>query len=272
MGAGVLPDKEEAIRWFHKAARQGHAKAMFNLGAAYYNGDGVQPDDAESYAWFLLSKEAGNSAADDALHRADSEAPKARVAAFKRIAKMYETGEDLPTNAVESLNWFRKGAEAGDVDASVSVASILLASGRQTTPEEFTEARKRCEAAAKFYSPGAYCMAVIYQKGLGLEKNPEEAVKWFHRAAELRNARATLELGEAYWKGAGVKVDLVDAYMWTWISFNLKVPGADQNEFALRNEMKPGDIDRAKKKAADWERQHRVVGLKTGSNPPPPAN
>jgi len=49
MGEGVEKDKEEAVRWYRKAAKHGSAAAMFNLGAAYYNGDGVGVDDVVSH-------------------------------------------------------------------------------------------------------------------------------------------------------------------------------------------------------------------------------
>jgi uncharacterized protein len=37
-GEGVPKDDAEAVKWFRKAAEQGHAKAQFNLGAMYDNG------------------------------------------------------------------------------------------------------------------------------------------------------------------------------------------------------------------------------------------
>jgi TPR repeat protein len=58
--------KPIAVEWFRKAARQGNANAMFNLGAAYYNGDGVDISDTLSYAWFISAKQAGNQRAQEA--------------------------------------------------------------------------------------------------------------------------------------------------------------------------------------------------------------
>src|SRR5262245_60871844 len=67
MGQGVPQDKQEAVRWYRRAAKHGSAVAMFNLGAAYYNGDGVGIDDVTSCAWFLVAQEAGYSQADQAV-------------------------------------------------------------------------------------------------------------------------------------------------------------------------------------------------------------
>ena len=258
MGEGVAQDNEEALRWYKKAAKKGNAKAMFNLGASYYNGDGVEVDDVASYAWFLLAQEGGNTPADEALRRADSEREATPSAGFIKVAEMYEAGDDLPKSAVEALKWYRKAADAGDAKASVTVAKLLLSAGRSPTPEEYAEVRQRCEDAAKqSFSPGAYCMVLIYKRGIGTAKDQVEAQKWMGRAAELGHPQAALELGEAYWRGEGVKTDLVTACMWIWLALNAKVPEAQQDEQALQKEMSLKQVEEAKRKASEWAVRHR---------------
>jgi len=261
-GQWVNKDKQEAVRWYRRAAKHGNAGGMFNLGAAYYNGDGVGVDDVTSCAWFLLAQEAGSAQADDAVRRAASENPSRITEASVKVAGMYETGEDLPKNIEKALKWYRKAADGGAPAASVSVAGLLL-NGRTPSQEEYVEARTRCEDAARLnYSPGAYCMAVMYRRGLGVAQDPVETAKWLTRAADLGHPGAALQLGEAYWKGEGVKSDLTSAYMWIWMAYSAKVAGAEQDEQALRQEMRAKDIEKAKKKANDWVVQHRLVHLR----------
>jgi TPR repeat protein len=84
-------------------------------------------------------------------------------------------------------------------------------------------------------------------------------------------ARAALELGEAYWKGEGVKSDPVTAYTWIWLAFNSKVPGAEQDEQQLSKELSAKQVAQAKQKAVEWSRQHHFVGLRyrqPDSSPP----
>ena len=139
-----------------------------------------------------------------------------------------------------------------------------MVNGRNPTPEEFAEARKHCEdAASRHYSPGAYCMAVIYRAGLGVAKDPAETAKWLTRAADLGHPRAVLPLGEAYWKADGVKPDLITGYMWIWLAYRSRVPGAELDEEAIRKEMSAKDIEKAKKKADAWALQHRVLVVRT---------
>jgi TPR repeat protein len=182
---------------------------------------------SQSYCLVLLAQEAGNPAADESVQRAASEKSASPSAAFVKVAQMYETGAELPKDSSEALKWYRKAADSGDPQAAVKATSLLLVSGRDLTQEEYAEAHRRCEAAAnRDFSPGAYCLALIYKRGIGATKDPTESAKWLGRAAELGHPRAALELGEAYRKGVGVKPDLVTAYMWIWLAFNSKVPGA----------------------------------------------
>lgn len=235
---------------------------MFNLGAAYYNGDGVNVDDVISSAWFLLAQESGSSAADDAVRRATSENPSRTVAASEKVAEMYEAGDEVSKSTGNALKWYRKAADGGSPEAAVRVAGLLLANGQNPTPEEYSEARKRCEDAANLhYAPGAYGMAVIYRLGLGVTKDPSEETKWLTRAADLGHPKAMLQLGEAYWKGVGVKPDLITAYMWIWMAYKLKAIGAQQDEEALRKEMRAKDVEKAKKRADNWPVQHRLLVL-----------
>lgn len=259
MGEGVAKDRDEALRWYHKAARDGSASAMFNLGAAYYNGDGLNVDDVSSCAWFLLAQEAGYAQADGAVSRATSENAARPIQAAERIGEMYEKGGELPKNPDKALKWYRKASDGGAAEAGVKVAGLLVSS-RNPTPEEFVESRKRCEDAANLkYSPGAYCMAVIYRTGLGVAKDPAETAKWLMRAADLGHAKAILQLGEAYWKADGVNPDRVTAYMWILLAYRSRVPGAEQDEEGIRKEMSSKDIEKAKKKADAWAIQHRVL-------------
>jgi|SRR5579872_1463359 len=271
IGRGVAKDKEEAVHWYRKAAKHGNSAAMFNLGAAYYNGDGVAIDDVMSCAWFLLAEEAGYSEADAAVRRAASENSARITEASAKVAEMYESGNELPKDEFNALRWYRKAADGGAPEAAVKVAGMLL-DGRNPSQAEYMEARKRCQDAAdRQYSPGAYGMAIIYQRGLGVAKDPTEAAKWLIRAADLGHPKAMLQLAEAYWRGDGVKADLVAAYMWVWLAYNSNVPGSDRDEEALRKEMGQKDIGRAKKKADEWARQHGSLVLlrrSPGGTPP----
>jgi TPR repeat protein len=51
-GDGVRQSDLEALRWYRKAADQGHPKAQFGLGLMYFHGLGVGPDFREAARWY----------------------------------------------------------------------------------------------------------------------------------------------------------------------------------------------------------------------------
>lgn len=52
---------EEVVKWFRKAAEQGHADALYELGKCYDNGRDVAKDDAEAAEWFHKAAEQGDA-------------------------------------------------------------------------------------------------------------------------------------------------------------------------------------------------------------------
>ena len=92
----VKKDMSEAIKWYRKAAEQGHPDAAYFVGVAYLTGDGVKKDKEEALKWFFFAAERG-SATSEFL-----------------IGKYYEFGKkDLS----EALKWYRRAARHGNKHA-----------------------------------------------------------------------------------------------------------------------------------------------------------
>ena len=179
---------------------------------------------------------------------------------------MFKKGVDLPHDDARAAEWYRKAADSGSALASVELAQQLV-EGRGLL-QDYSEARRRCEDAAKLqFGPGAYCLGLMNREGLGGPKNLAEAAKWFARAAELGHTQAMLDLGEMYWKGEGVKADKEVAYMWIWIATGYSVRGASQDEQLLRQELDPKTVEKARKKATVWAQQHLHPRLRGPLNP-----
>ena len=89
----VPQDDAKAMRWYTKAAKQGHATAQAILGIRYYEGRGVPQDYAEAVRWYRMAAEQGNALAQFEL-------------GFK-----YSIGRGVPKNNVEAAKWFRAAAE-----------------------------------------------------------------------------------------------------------------------------------------------------------------
>jgi hypothetical protein len=58
-GDGVAADAAQAIRWFRRAAKQGHAYAQHDLAWCYHHGHGIVADPAREFAWVQRAAEQG---------------------------------------------------------------------------------------------------------------------------------------------------------------------------------------------------------------------
>lgn len=59
-------DHVEAVKWFARAADQGHLESQFLLGQCCELGRGVQQDQVEAYKWYNLAAALGHAKAGEA--------------------------------------------------------------------------------------------------------------------------------------------------------------------------------------------------------------
>jgi TPR repeat protein len=59
-GKEVLKDDKEAVRWYRLAAEQGFPEAQTNLGLMYESGQGVEQDYVKAQKWFNIAGVNGN--------------------------------------------------------------------------------------------------------------------------------------------------------------------------------------------------------------------
>ena len=88
--------RAEAVKWFRKAATDGHSRDQHNLAAAYHNGRGIERDTTEAIRWYLMAAEQGFTVSQIA------------------IGMMYFTGDGVEEDDDEAEEWFRMAVEEGD--------------------------------------------------------------------------------------------------------------------------------------------------------------
>ena len=62
---GLTADRTEAFKWFLRSARQNYAGGQLNLGVCYANGWGVAQDKDEAYRWYEKAAAQGMEKAKD---------------------------------------------------------------------------------------------------------------------------------------------------------------------------------------------------------------
>jgi hypothetical protein len=88
------------VKWYRKAAEQGHAFAQDGLGSCYCEGQGVPQDFGEAVKWFRKAAEQGNATAQ------------------YNLGVCYQNGQGVPQNREEGLMWIRKAAAQGEPNAT----------------------------------------------------------------------------------------------------------------------------------------------------------
>lgn len=68
-GEGVEQSHSKAVYWYQKSAEQGDADAQYNLGVAYYNGEGVDKSYSKTVYWLRKACENFNDEACEFLNK-----------------------------------------------------------------------------------------------------------------------------------------------------------------------------------------------------------
>ena len=98
------------LDYFGQAVEKGNANAQFNLGFAYYLGEGVEQDDKEAFRLYQLS--------------ADQEFPVAMFA----VGECYYLGRGVEKNLEAAAKWYQKALDAGyepDEEDQKHLAEVL---------------------------------------------------------------------------------------------------------------------------------------------------
>jgi len=124
-GQGVKQDYTEAVRWYRKAAAQGHASAQYELGLRYDLGQGVRQNSSEAVRCYLKAAEQGDAQAQS-----------------KRGA-MYEVGQRLRKDYVQAYMWMHLAASRSTGAPAKICAKARDRLAAKMSPAQIAEARRR---------------------------------------------------------------------------------------------------------------------------------
>jgi hypothetical protein len=168
-------DYAEARRLYEKAAADGYAMAMNNIGAMYEGGSGVAMNYNEAARWYGKAAAAGE--------------PIAMI----DLGWQYETGHGVSKDYAEAVRLYEAAAKAG-VPAGMNNLGLLYMGGKGVA-RDYDEARRLFEQGAALGC--AACMnglGAIYNDGDGVRRDVKVARQWFEKAAALGNPEAKQNL------------------------------------------------------------------------------
>jgi hypothetical protein len=171
-------------------------------------------------------------------------------------------GEDayLREDYERALEEWRPLAKRGNIEAQ-NMLGYMYRYG-QGVPQDFEKARYWYRLSAdKGHARAQNNLGAMYRQGLGGPQDHEEALRWFRRAAEQGNGGAQNHLGLMYFEGEGIAKDEIEAYKWAYLSAQQGVEQAIQALEFLEQQLKPDQIQEAKRSAKEWAPKGEEVEL-----------
>ena len=111
LAANARFEYPKALRMLRSLADQGNAKAQYNLGLMYRDGQGIAQNYAEAAELFRLAAEQGDAQAQSIL------------------GSMYGTGQGVRQKYSEAVKWYRLAAAQGDTNAQFNLG-VMYANGQ----------------------------------------------------------------------------------------------------------------------------------------------
>ncbi len=164
-----------AMSYFRKASDEGSPTADWYLGHMYRLGRGVPVNHSIAYTY------------------------------YSRVAEAYDSDEVDKNRlriAVDSQLWLAQYQRVGVKDAGIPADSARAA-------------RTFLRLASNYGHPIAmFALGQMNLAGEGVQKNPQQGLKWLMAAARKRNPDAEAMLGDIYEKGEIVRADETRSLMW----------------------------------------------------------
>lgn len=187
-GIGVPANPSESLYWYQQADI--NSVSAFILGTYYSQGTGVNKDIEKGKVLLQQAADAGFSYAN------------LNLAVLK-----HEAGEDF-------LPDLDKARQLGNSTAGLLLADYYLA--QADNPDNMQQAKDIYQYfAEKGDKNGQLKLAYLYDKGLGVQSDPELAAKWYAQSAEQGQPVAQYLLGQLYQLGRiGTQPDYAQAKKW----------------------------------------------------------
>jgi TPR repeat protein len=174
-GFGLARDSQKAFSLWKRIAELGNDDAEETVGFFYLDGEGTARDTKLAEQYFLRSAKQGN--------------PKA----MSDLSLYYWLGFiGCCPDRQKSLYWTAKLADLGDVAAAMELARIY-ANGDSVAKDDKTALAWALKAAKQDSVEAYLFLGNAMERGLGAEKDPIEAYKWFNLATFHRESPKAAE-------------------------------------------------------------------------------
>ncbi|MCH5224334.1 MAG: SEL1-like repeat protein [Muribaculaceae bacterium] len=231
-------NQEKGVAYLQEAVEAGNYDAMAYLGSAYEFGDGgISKDETKALELYSQSAEGGspdgkailgltyaygylgvnpNITKGEQLIRESIE--EGSTLGMRYLGGLYRDkkilAEDGNGNDLNAINWYRKAAEAGNVDAMQNL-------GREIMDTSYGNKEKQAEgmqwlqrAAEQGSSDAMVNLGYYYEKGKGVKQSWDKAFEWYLKGAEAGDEVGQYDVALCYEYGRGTTKNLQKAIEW----------------------------------------------------------
>jgi TPR repeat protein len=157
----------KAVMHYNYAAGRGDVYAINNLAILYLNGTGVTQDINKGIGLLTQAAE------------------KANVEAQVNLGLYYLSTKSDEDSLKNALQWFTEAAKANNPEALFYLAEHAFAEQDYVKAYDYY-----LHSAQQSNSNAQLKLAMLYGKGLGIDKDHEQSVKWLKESAKLGNQQA----------------------------------------------------------------------------------
>lgn len=204
------PDKKAAITWYERSIAMGDRSTAYDLGKLYLSGKHLDQDLQLAEKWLLhaategyyfaqvtLSAEYASGLrlrqdADAAIHWLKLAAANSRRPGLK-LAEIYLEGKIVPKNFAEAIKWLAYAADGGFRNEAMRIVAKNCLDGRFSAAEKSAAQAWLLQMAATAhesvadvehaqYDSHALHLAELYELGLGVSQDTEQAVYWYKQS------------------------------------------------------------------------------------------
>jgi len=201
-GFGVDQDYAEAMRWFRNGDAMGDTSAMLNIGAMYRDGTGVKEDQAEAVRWYRKVADTGTQPMGQAL-----------------VGVHYQIGQGVEQDYGQAMRWYQAALALGEPGTAAGTGRTKGAKAETTpaappgiNPATAWFRAENDEDEGK--NQARVLIGTLYENGLGVRRDYDEALRWYRMAAERNFAYAYYSIGLLHENGRGVPEDPRQAREW----------------------------------------------------------
>ena len=180
-----LRDKEKSFFYLKMAAKQGESEALMRLGHMYYQGEGTEADTGKAIECYEKAWNAGNPMAGTML------------------GLIYIYGFDDEESAKKGISYFYQAGQEGDIDAFREIALCILYGRR--IPKDESQGLAILKKLAEENEPLSITALGNWYMN---QKEPDKALPYFRRAADMGEPNAEFALGYCYFSGTAVPRNL----------------------------------------------------------------